>query len=340
MSNDPPESTRGGPRQPIASTPARVPGSLRRTTTIDSVRPDGWAGSVHVTARARDLLTPRTGGAAVVLAEEGFTGKLSPDRVLREIVHADPRVRALLGAAVAGGFRARALEVFADEAERCTLLNLLLDDLPGASLVAGYALQRDPAWPARPVAFEDLAPMHDLCAGWATDASILQAVRADGLIPVPTTAPVPPLAAADSDAWHDRPALPPGAMRRARRIDVVADEDDRATYSFDVHFRDSHHDAADGEGAVHEYAIRGRFAAASQTILEIDAEAPVLPWTECPRALASVPRMAGTTADDLRTRVRSELTGTSTCTHLNDVLRSLADLPALVGALVRTARHA
>lgn len=339
MKNDSPESMRGGPREPVASTPPRAPGSLRRTSTIDSVRPDGWAGSVHLVARARDLLTARSGSAAVI-AEEQLTGKLSPDRVLREIVHADPRVRALLGAAVAGGFRARALEVFADEAERCTLLNLLLDDLPGASLVAGYALQRDPAWPARPVAFEQLAPMHDLCAGWATDASILQAVRADGLIPVPTTAPVPRLTEADPDAWHDRPALPPGSMRRARRLDVVADDADGGTCAFDVHFRDSHHDAADGEGVVHEYAVRGRFAAATGAILEIDAVAPVLPWTECPRALASVPRIAGTNAADLRTRVRSELTGTSTCTHLNDVLRSLADLPALAGSLTRSARRA
>lgn len=339
MKNDPHESTSAGPREPIASAPPRAPGSLRRTSTIDSVRPDGWAGSVHVTARARDLLSPRS-GAPVVLAQEGFTARLSPDRVLREVVHADPRMRALLGAAVAGGFRARALEVFADEAERCTLLNLLLDDLPGASLVAGYALQRDPAWPARRVAFEHLAPMHDLCAGWATDASILQAVRADGLIPVPTTAPVPQLAAAEPVGWHDRSVLPPGAMRRARRLDVVADDHDGGTFFFDAHFRDSHQDAADGEGAVHEYAVRGRFAAASRTILELDAEAPVLPWTECPRALASVPRIAGTTADDLRTRVRSELTGTSTCTHLNDVLRSLADLPALASALERAVRHA
>jgi Protein of unknown function (DUF2889) len=332
MKNDSPARTQGGPREPVASTPPRAPGSLRRTTTIDSARPDGWAGSVHVTARARDLLTPRA-GAPVVLAEEGFTAKLSPDRVLREVVHGDPRMRSLLGTAVAGGFRARSLEVFAGEAERCTLLNLLLDDLPGASLVAGYALQRDAAWPARPVAFADLSPMHDLCAGWATDATILQAVRADGFIPVPTTAPLCAGEEADPDAWHDRPPLPAGGMRRARRLDVAPDDAGGGTFSFAVHFRDSHHDPVDGEGAVHEYELRGRFAAVACIILELDATASVLPWNECPRALASVPRVVGGTTDDLRLRVRSEFTGTSTCTHLNDVLRSLADLPVLASAV-------
>jgi hypothetical protein len=32
---------------------------------------------------------------------------------------------------------------------------------------------------------------------------------------------------------------------------------------------------------------------------------------------------------DLRRRVRQEFTGVSTCTHLNDLLRSLADVGAL-----------
>lgn len=331
MRIDRPGVTRGGPKTPVVVTPARAAGSVRRTLTIDSTRPDGWAGSVHVTARARDLLTPRSGPPAVIAAEH-FSAKLSPDRVLREIVHANPRVRGLLGVAVAGGFRARALEIFPDEAERCTLLNLLLDDLPGASLVAGYALQRDPAWPARRVAFEHLGPMHDLCAGWAVDATIFAVVRSEQTIPVPTTAPVPPVAADDPHAWHERAELAPGSSRRARRLDVVADDPQGGSVGFDVHFRDTYREA-DGDGAVHEYTVRGRFAPATRTIVSIDADAPVLPWTECPGALASVPRLVGATTDDLRGRIRSEFVGTSTCTHLNDVLRSLADLPVLAKSL-------
>jgi len=333
-----PGVTRGGPKRPVADAPPRAPGSLRRTATIDSTRPDGWAGSVHVAARARDLLTPRS-GPPIVLATERFAAKLSPDRVLREIVHGDPRVRSLLGVAVAGGFRSRALEIFAEEAERCTLLNLLLDDLPGASLVAGYALQRDPAWPAKRVGFEDLRPMHDLCAGWAVDATIFEVVRQDEAIPVPTTAPVPAVEDSDRDAWHARAELPPGGMRRARRLDVVADDPAGATVGFDVHFRDSHRET-DGDGAVHEHTVHGRFAPAARTIVSIEGDAPALPWTECPGALASVPRLAGATTDGLRGRVRTDFTGTSTCTHLNDVLRSLADLPVLAARLESAHRMA
>lgn len=306
--------------------------SVRRTSTIDSTRPDGWAGSVHVTARARDLLTDAS-GAAHLVAQESFSAKLSPDRVLREIVHHDARLRALVGVAVAGGFRVRAREALAGEAERGTLLHLLVDDLPGASLVAGYALQRDPAWPAREVAFEQLGPMHDLCAGWAVDGTLFDVVRAEHRIAVPATALVGEVEEADADAWHDRAPLSPGAMRRARRVDLVADGAPDGSLGFDVHFRDSHRDADAGEGALHEYTVRGRYAPATRTLLVLDATAPVLPWVECPGALASVPRLVGASVDDLRTRVRTDFTGTATCTHLNDVLRSLADLPVLAAAL-------
>ena len=41
----------------------------------------------------------------------------------------------------------------------------------------------------------------------------------------------------------------------------------------------------------------------------------------------------GMTTDELRARVRTDFTGSATCTHLNDVLRSLADLPVLAAAL-------
>jgi hypothetical protein len=54
---------------------------------------------------------------------------------------------------------------------------------------------------------------------------------------------------------------------------------------------------------------------------------------ECPGAVASAGRLVGMRLAELRTWVRREMTGASTCTHLNDTLRSLADVSALVSAL-------
>jgi len=324
--------TRGGPKAPVATTPPRAPCSVRRTTTIDSTRAAGPGGSVAVSARGRDLLTTAR-GATRVLGSEGFAATLSADRVLRAIEHHDARLAALVGASVSSGFRARALALLPEEAARGTLLNQLLDDLPGASLVAGYALQRDASWGERVFPAEQMAFMSDLCAGWAADATILQAVRATGSIPVPTTAIFTAGAADDAEAWHEYDALPAGGMRRARRIDLAADDPDGATLGFDVHFRDSHRDGEEGEGAVHEYGVRGRFTRDTRIVLALDAVAHVLPWTECPGALGSARRIVGTTLDDLRARVRTDFVGATTCTHLNDVLRSLADLPALAVVL-------
>jgi hypothetical protein len=320
--------TRGGPKAPIEDTPARASGSVRRTSTIDSARPDGPDGDVQVVALARDLRTGK-GGEAAVLATERYDAVVGPDRTMRHIEHPDARIQALEGLSTAGGFRARALALVPDEAERLSLLNLLLDDLPGANLVAGYAMQRHANWGQQRLPVEHIAAVSDLCAGWAVGATILDAVEATGIVPTPTSAPVEQ----DDDdpiGWHERPPLPPGAMRRARRFDVIADG---GTVRFDVHFRDSYVDREGVEGAVHEYSVRGRFDPVAGTIVEIDAAAHALPWTECPQALGSAARLVGARASDLRAVVRRDFVGTSTCTHLNDTLRSLADLPALTSSL-------
>jgi hypothetical protein len=326
--------THGGPKSPRTTRRPRATRSVRRTATIDSIRPDGLAGDVVVHARARDLHTGALGNVTVI--EDGFDAAISPARVLVAIEHPDPRLVGLLGQSVAGGFRGRAAALVPDHAATASLLNLLLDDLPGASLVAGYAGQRDPSWSNVHIPIDHVARSIDLCAGWADDATILGAVRSAGTIPVPTIAPVvAPVDERSDDAaeWHERPPLPNGAMRRARRLDLVDDGAADGSLAFDAHFRDSYLDADDGEGSLHEYSVRGRFDPEDRTIRSIDGAAHVLPWQECPAAIGSVGRVVGMPADDLRARVRAELVGTSTCTHLNDLLRSLADLPVLASEL-------
>lgn len=58
--------------------------------------------------------------------------------------------------------------------------------------------------------------------------------------------------------------------------------------------------------------------------------AQVLPWEECPGALVSATQLVGATLDELAVTVRRELTGVTSCTHLNDTFRSLADVGALL----------
>jgi len=68
-------------------------------------------------------------------------------------------------------------------------------------------------------------------------------------------------------------------------------------------------------------------------VFDIGARAHVLPWVECPGALASATRLSGMPVAELRDHVRREFRGTSTCTHLNDTLRSLGDVNVLIAGL-------
>jgi hypothetical protein len=351
-----PESA--GPHDPATATPIRRPGSIRRTSTIDSSRPDGMRGDLVVAARARDLRTD-TGPESDLRTETGTVVaetelRLRLQGMTREIISisATPAsdgegLEPLVGLAVGPGFRARVNDALPDEHLTGSLRYLLLDDLVGASLVSGYALQRSgifdtpPGEEPSPEATRMAAGMasvqlanEDLCAGWARDSAMMVAIRAKGVIPTPMGPPAPPLGSSDDPrAWHTMDPLAPHAMRRRRRLDVVAVDRPDATHLLDLHFRDTHVDGDGVETVVHEYSVEGAVDAAAGQVVALSARAHVLPWMECPGALGSAGRLAGMPLDDLRKRVRRELTGTSTCTHLNDMLRSLSDVPILVDEL-------
>src|SRR5262245_2455525 len=63
---------RRGPHNPSGPPPARLPGSIRRTSTIDQLWPGKVGETLVLRGRARDLLTPRA-GAPRVLAEAEIT---------------------------------------------------------------------------------------------------------------------------------------------------------------------------------------------------------------------------------------------------------------------------
>lgn len=322
-----------GPHDPETSSPRRLPGSIRRTTSIDSARPDGVHGVTMLDARARDVRTDMD-GAIVLVGEDGFRADVDPSWTIQAIAGDEPRLAQLIGAGIRSGFRARLAEVISDHATTHSLLHLLLDDLPGAILVTGYAGQRtDDGVMAAMVrdASDMIFGQADICAGWAADASILTIYSASREVPVPLGPIAPELIPADdAGAWHAMDPLGPHGMRRRRRLDLGPVEDDGRSRTFDAHFRDSHLDEHGVETALHEYTVAGRLDAVERRITAIEARARVLPWMECPGAVASAGRLVDAPLAGLRAGVRRDFVGVSTCTHLNDTLRSLEDLETLL----------
>ena len=329
-----------GPADPVTGTPTRRPGSVRRTTTIDVSRPEGVPGPLLFDARGRDLLTRPGGEGETEIASASFEvpqdafgllGRFSIPERQRPPAGLDPG--SLTGIAVATGFRKALAAIDAQGADPGGLWHLLLDDLVGARIVSGLAQQ-----------YEETAagggPMHDgiyenpdnlalyqgdICAGWARDATMLRELGQTGDLPVSVGPPAPDLEGDDPVGWHHIAPLEPHSVRRRRRLDV-GPPDDGGVAPIDVHFRDSHRDADGLERVVHEYSIAGSLDLRADAISAIDARSHVLPWVECPSAVASAKRVIGVPMGDLRDHVRLELRGVTTCTHLNDVLRSLADL--------------
>ena len=119
-------------------------------------------------------------------------------------------------------------------------------------------------------------------------------------------------------------------MRRARRIDVW---DEGGALGIDAMFRDSAWDPDGREVVVHEYQLLGQADRASGVLLSVTAVPRVLPYAECPGAAPNASWMAGTDLRTMRTEVLQRLRATDCCTHLNDGLRSLAEVPVLASAL-------
>lgn len=307
-----------GPQHPVVTTPALVAGALRRTSTIDT-HPAGTADS-EVDLRACDVV----GRDADVLGQVAVRAHLA-DKVIDDIASDDERVAALLGSRVGPGFRATVGTLFADDVRRASLLHLLLDDWVGAALVSGYAVQhRDiTAGVEQKLPAGTADRMAGICAGFAPEASLIGYTRRLGTIPSVHGPVAPPL-----EGLHDVEPLRPHGMRRFRRLDLRPV--DAVAAEFDAHFRDSHVDGEGVETIVHEYTVAGVVDTTTRTVTSVRAQVHVLPWRECPNAIDSATRARGMTLADLRSRVRGEFVGTSTCTHLNDTVRAIADLDALL----------
>jgi hypothetical protein len=322
------------PLGPVAAPPRRRAGSVRRTSSILMTWPDGILRGLELAGRCRDLWTG-VDGDTEVLDQQEVLARASMDRTIQAL-RTQPEVPGLdrlVGARAGGRLRGALGEVVPDLRDEGAPLYLLLDDLAGASLIAGFVWFR---WRDHLPELAELRgkrsmrSMQGICSGFRPGASSLNADGSQSGIPH-QVALVPPLTDPDDPlGWHELRQPPPMAMRRARRIDVW---DEHGTLRIDAMFRDSCWDPDGTEVAVHEYHLLATADRATGSLASVVAEPRVLPYDECPAAAGNVGVLLGSPLADLRTVVLERLQGTSCCTHLNDALRALAEVPILAASL-------
>lgn len=321
-----------GIHNPTHSSPPRRPGSVRRTSSIDMTRDQGSLDPVYLEGVARDLRTADDGTTIEVGQARLHACVEMITRVVQhiEIEPAVPGMSRLAGAPAMSGFRAVADKAAPQLRAARDLRYTLLDDVPVTALISGHALSASGA--LGETSKSGYLPVADQCAGFVTGGLLMSSFEAGD--PAVVTGPVAPDLAdpADPLAWHAMSALPIHGMRRRRRLDV-ASSDDRKEVWIDAMFRDTYRRGDGEETIIHEYTLSATVDLATGGILRSRAVPRVLPWQECPGAVDSATRITGMRLADLHFGVRKELSGTSTCTHLNDLLRSIADAQALTPLL-------
>jgi Protein of unknown function (DUF2889) len=294
--------------------------------------PDGPGGSMHLEAAARDLIT-RADASTVQPATSTLSATIDSNRtvIALETPTEPTSASALIGLRGGGGFRQRLQELLADDFAAGTLRYFLLDDLAATTLIGGFAWR---LWPTPAPTGAPMPPrdMTDICSGFRaggrpvtliqlgldTGHHLAKAAQLDDL--------------GDPLAWHDigPVTLDFATMRRRRRVDVYR-ANDRVV--IEAMFRDSIWTPTGVEMVVHEYQLDARADADTMELTEVQATPRVLPYGECPAAAESVHQLVGQPLRQLRQSVLTTLTGTGSCTHLNDMLRALAEVPVLAGYL-------
>lgn len=327
------------PRSTANPAPMRPAQSVRRTTSIDVSWPDGIGGERLFIGGARDLVTPAGGGHPRVREEATFRARMTEDKTITAI-EASPTpdgLGQLVGARAGGHLRMVLREVIPDLIEQAHPLYLVLDDLSGSALVSAFAWsQWYPDWAERLRArlgdeqqAQLLAQRVNVCWGLQEGHS---GVQEGGPKDIATADAGDVRNPDDPHGWHALSDHEGAGFRRARRIDVTHDAA-AGLIRIDSAFQDSAARQDGGRVAIHEYVLRATADARTLELLSIDPEARILPFFECPGAIRNTQRLVGRRLSDIRDEVLTQLRGPEGCTHLNDALRALADVPALLGEI-------
>jgi hypothetical protein len=202
-------------------------------------------------------------------------------------------------------------------------LRQLLDDVPVVAMITDYgALRRlDDSTIALRGAMG--ARQIDVCSGWAKDGELAAALgrgrpfRLSEHRPADGT-PLELRCSHTTGAATDN--LQPGDQRRRRLLEVRTSG---RRISARARLLDTYLEPNGWESPLHDYWVDVTAHRATGLITHAVATPGALPVSSCARAVASAGWIIGMRLGNLRQQVSDGFRGPSTCTHLNDVLRSL-----------------
>jgi hypothetical protein len=329
------------PRSTANPAPIRPAASVRRTASIDVSWPEGPNGDRLFQGRARDYLTPHDGGTGRVLDGASMDATLDFDKLIKAVsAYPEPaQLQRLVGERGGNHLRMVLRERMPELIETGAPLYLLLDDISGVSLVSSWAWANwDPDWATT---MRANLPDGDLAKAMADRAGVCWGLQLGNSGMDPEHRPGLEVGTADAgelrnpadpQGWHDFPVTEGASFRRARRVDVIRDED-AGLIRIDAAFQDSAPKPGGGRAAIHEYRLAATADLDTLEILTLEPEARILPFSECPGAIHNTQGLIGKRISDIRNEVLAQLRGPLGCTHLNDALRSLAEVPKLAGYL-------
>jgi hypothetical protein len=207
---------------------------------------------------------------------------------------------------------------------------LLLDDIPSCTLISNFAWQPWESIDPDPVRGSTPRDVEGVCIGFRPGSSGLAEHRTGQLIK--RTRVVPTLVhPEDPLGWHDLTEVQGVSLRRARWIDVQLVD---SAIHIVAGFQDSATVPTGGRIAVHEYALTAN-ASLDGELLSLTPDPRVLPYRSCSSAVSLTTRLLHTPIAQLRKLVPRVLGTVNGCTHLNDALRSLAEVPVLAKYLMQ-----
>lgn len=296
-------------------------GAVRRTTTIVITPRDSWAGGQRLTAVGRDLSLGHSAESRT--SHDSFTFDIDPAGLITPH-DAEPGIpRELWGHHTQRGLRKSVAQLPHVQQDPGGLYEAMLDDVVGATLASGYGrLYEAPGQQTDTFA----SMMRLTCVGFSTMHQRGEEFNVQEYFEKkpPSVEFVP----GDALAWHQDEPMQPNTFRRRRMLQVTPTLDGIVEVS--GYFRDTFMTPDGAERVVHEYGLTATMSGPTLIVESIAATPGSLPLDHCPLAARTALALEGLSSSQVDAAVRRDIAGPSACTHLNDELRNLRLVPALL----------